>query len=169
MTEPDTGESACARGFRTTTRRSLLISTLSAGLSGLCYPALAREGDLRSLGAVLDTLVPADEFSPSASDLGLESEMERLIADNDLLTRLFVAALGWLDEVGSRPFRELDEERQVEILTAMAASDYNRIPGRFFHIVRALTVELYFARPEAISGYPLNPAPQPAGYPPPWN
>ena len=50
-----------------------------------------------------------------------------------------------------------------------ADPDYNQIPGRFFHIVRAFAVELYFAKPEAISGYPLNPAPQPAGYLPPWN
>lgn len=124
---------------------------------------------MRSLGAVLDSLLPADEFSPSATDLGLEVEMKRLIAENELLVRLFTLALGWLDGIGTRPFRELDEKRQVEILTAMAASDFNQIPGRFFYIVRALAVELYYARPEAISGYPLNPAPQPAGYPPPWN
>ncbi len=168
MPESDMENTVQQRSSSTATRRAVLVSTLSAGLSGLCFPALAREGDLQSLGAVLDTLLPADDWSPSASELGLDDEMRELIAGNENLNRLFLVALEWLDGVASRPFRELDQNRQTEILTAMAASDYNQIPGRFFHIVRALAVELYFARPEAIAGYPLNAAPQPAGYPPPW-
>ncbi len=157
-----------ALNLSVTSRRELLLTSVSAGLSGLCLPALAQQGDVRTLGAVLDTLLPADEFSPSASDLGLEIEMERLIAGNDLLIRLFTIALDWLNSVDDRPFQDLDAARKVEILTAMAASDYNQVPGRFFHIVRALAMELYYARPEAISGFPLEIAPQPAGYPPPW-
>ena len=168
MREPDMDDTVQQRISLKASRRAVLMSTLSAGLSGLCYPAFAREGDLQSLGAVLDTLLPADDWSPSASELGLDDEMKELIAGNENLNRLFLVTLEWLDGVASRPFRELDQNRQTEILTAMAASDYNQIPGRFFHIVRALAVELYFARPEAIAGYPLNAAPQPAGYPPPW-
>lgn len=169
MTEPDMREDYCATGMGRTTRRAVLVSSLSVGLSAFCFPASARGGEFHSLGAVLNTLLPADEMSPSATELGIETEMERLIADKALLKRLFAVALEWLDGVGPRPYRELDAERRLDILGAMAASDYNQIPGRFFHVVRALAVELYFARPEAISGYPLNTAPQPTGYPPPWS
>lgn len=151
-------------------RRQALVATLSAGLAPLLPGALAAQGEdaLASLGAVLDTLLPDDGLTPAASALGIEADLRALIAGNDLMTRLFAAALGWMDGLAPMPFRDLPEPDRVAILDAMATADPNQIPGRFYHILRALAVELYYARPEALAGLPLSPAPQPLGYPPPW-
>ena len=67
-----------------------------------------------------------------------------------------------------REMRDLPEPRRDEILAALAEADFNEIPGRFYHLMRAFAVEFYFSHPEAFAGYPLEPAPQPMGYPPPW-
>lgn len=151
-------------------RRELLFASLSAGIAALCPPALAQgRPDFGSLAALVDTLLPADAVSPAASALGVERELEGYLTRTDLMARLSGAALGWLDGLADRPFRDLTEAQRIEIVSFMAQADYNQIPGRFYHVVRALACELYYARPEAIAGYPLHPAPQPQGYPPPWS
>lgn len=153
-----------------TSRRAFLIVTLSSGLASVCGPVTAQsDADLRSLGAVLDTILPPDELSPSPSSLGIDRDIQDIVLANPLLERLFGAALGWMDGLADRPFRDLTDAQRIEILTFMQSADFNQIPGRFFHIVRAFCCELYFAREEAIAGFPLNAAPQPTGYMPPWS
>ena len=155
---------------RTTSRRAFLIASMSSGLAAVCgHVAAQGTPDLGSLGAVIDTILPADDLSPAPSSLGVDREIADMVLANPMLERLFGAALGWMDGLADRPFRELSDEQRIEVLTFMESADFNQIPGRFFHIVRAFCCELYFARAEAISGYPLEPAPQPSGYPPPWS
>jgi hypothetical protein len=151
-------------------RRRALVAALCAGLAPLLPARLAAQDDgaFASLGAVLDTLLPDDGLTPAASALGIEAELRALIAGNDLMTRLFAAALGWMDGLAPVPFRDLPEADRLAVLDAMATADPNQVPGRFYHILRALAVELYYARPESLAGLPLAPAPQPFGYPPPW-
>lgn len=152
------------------TRRQAMLATLSAGLAPLLPPpACAEVNDpFASLAAVLDTLLPDDGLTPAASALGIEAELRGLIAGNDLVLQLFAAALGWMDSLAPVPFRDLAEVDRAAVLDAMAGADFNQIPGRFYHILRALAVELFYARPEALAGLPLASAPQPLGYPPPW-
>lgn len=141
---------------------------LSAGLAPLLPRAglAAGPGDLASLGAVLDRLLPADDLSPSATALGIDAEIAAFLGDEGPLLQLFALALDWMDGLDGRPFRDLPTMRQAQILDAMAAGDPDQIPGRFYHILRALAVEFFYARPEALGGLPLHPAPQPEGYPP---
>ncbi len=154
----------------TASRRAFLVASLSSGLSALCGPATAQQpADLRSLAAVLDTILPADDVSPSPSQLGIDQEIQNIVMANPALERLFGAALEWIDGLADQPFRDLTEAQRIEIISVMETADFNQIPGRFYHIVRTFACELYFARPEAIAGFPLNAAPQPAGYLPPWN
>jgi hypothetical protein len=150
-------------------RRAVLMGMLSVGLSSVCGAAVADPAPLKSLAAVVDTLLPADDVSPSASTLRVDRDIADFVAENDMMTRLFVAALDWMDQLTDRPFSELAPSHQIEILAMMEGADFNAIPGRFYHIVRALAVEFYYARSEAIAGFPLDPAPQPNGYPPPWS
>lgn len=149
-------------------RRQALAVLLSAGLAPL-LPGTGRasgpEG-LASLGAVLDVLLPADDLSPSATALGVGDEIVAFLGDDGPLRQLFTLALDWMDGLDGRPYRDLPPLRQAQILDAMAASDHDLIPGRFYHILRALVVEFAYARPEALGGLPLHPAPQPEGYPP---
>lgn len=153
------------------TRRRLLASSLTASLGLLTLPAAAEDAGtdaMASLGAVLDGLLPADALSPSATGLGVDDELRTFLAGQEMLTQLISLGLGWMDRIGGRPFRELSPMRQAAILAQMEASDPNHIPGRCYHILRALAVEFYYARAEALGGLPLDPAPQPHGYPPPW-
>ncbi len=149
-------------------RRRALLGLLSAGLAPLLPPAgvAAAPGDLASLGAVLDTLLPADAFGPAATALGAEVQIVAFLGENGPLRQLFGLALGWMDGLEDRPFRDLPPPRQAAIVAAMADSDFNQIPGRFYHILRALAVEYTYAAPGALGGLPLHPAPQPDGYPP---
>lgn len=151
----------------------MLAIALSAGLSALGPSLQARAGvaaldGLASLGAVLDCLLPADALSPSATALGVDREIRDFLKENELLWRLVTAGLAWLDSRTDQPFRELPPARQALILDEAQTWDPDQIPGRCYHILRALAVEFYFAHPEAIADLSLNPAPQPAGYPPPW-
>lgn len=153
------------------TRRAALLAALGAGAAALGLPASAQwRADARfpSLAAVLDVLLPGDALTPPASALGADREIAAFVSDSEPLVRLFAAALGWMDEQGGQPFGDLPADRQAALVQAMAVSDPNLVPGRFYHILRALAVEFHYARPEAIAGLALNPAPQPLGYPPPW-
>ncbi|MFN7224756.1 MAG: gluconate 2-dehydrogenase subunit 3 family protein [Paracoccaceae bacterium] len=123
---------------------------------------------MSSLGAVLDVLLPDDSVTPAATAVGIDRDLRDFLAENDLLTQLFGAALGWMDQISGGSFSTANPDVQHDLLSQMSESDFNQIPGRFYHIIRALAVEFYYARPEALAGLPLNPAPQPLGYPPPW-
>ncbi|MFN3844686.1 MAG: gluconate 2-dehydrogenase subunit 3 family protein [Paracoccaceae bacterium] len=152
------------------TRRQALSLSLSAGLAAVLPDVAAAQAsdDLTSLGAVLDALLPDDGVTPAATALGIEHDLRGFLAGNDMLTQLFGAALGWMDQISGGSFRTASPDEQHDLLSQMSDADFNQIPGRFYHIIRALAVEFYYARPEALAGLPINPAPQPLGYPPPW-
>ncbi len=147
----------------------MVAQTLAASLGFLPLHALSQQADaLASLGAVLDCLLPADDLSPAATALGVDREMRDFLAEQELLAQVIAAGLQWLDAEAGRPFRDLPYMQQAALLSRAAASGPDQVPARCHHILRALAVEFYYARPEAIAGLPLHPAPQPLGYPPPW-
>ncbi|PTV97395.1 gluconate 2-dehydrogenase subunit 3-like protein [Rhodobacter aestuarii] len=158
-----------------TTRREALALALSAGLSALIgVPSTARaqntsdEAAFASLGALLDTFLPEDDLSPAATAVGVATDLRAFLSANGQLEQLFIIALNWMDGLAQVPFWQLSFAERTEILTYMSAADYNQIPGRFYHIARALAVEFYYATPESLAGLGLNPSPQPEGYLPPW-
>ena len=144
------------------------MGLLSVGLSSVCGSVTADTAPMASLASVVDTLLPADDVSPSASALGVDRDIADFVKENDMMTQLFVAALDWMDQLADMPFHDLEPSQQAEVLAFMESADFNAIPGRFYHILRALAVEFYYDRSGAISGFPLQPAPQPNGYLPPW-
>ncbi len=149
-------------------RRRALLVMLSAGVAPLLPHAGMASGsqDLASLGAVLDIVFPSDALCPSATELGVDAMIREALGPQGPLLQLFTLALGWMDGIADRPFHELPTAQRTEIVAAMATSDFNEIPGRFYHIARALTLEFAYAAPEALGGLPLHPAPQPEGYAP---
>lgn len=150
-------------------RRSVLKVAFGVGLSSLCGSGVADARPMASLAAVVDALLPADDFSASASALGVDRDIADFVAESEMMQRLFLAALDWMDHLADVPFRDLTTTQQAEVMAAMETADFNAVPGRFYHILRALAVEFYYARAEAVAGFPLNAAPQPDGYPPPWD
>lgn len=150
-------------------RREALIAMVAPLLVGFhAADAQFRPLPAGPLAEIVDLILPADAMSPSASDLGVHTEIQNTIAGHPLLRRLFEYGLTWIDQVGGRPFLELPREAQLQILNFAEQADFNQVPGRFFAVLRVLACELYFSQTEAIAGYPLNDAPQPDGYLPPW-
>ncbi|NNK78023.1 MAG: hypothetical protein HKP40_04845 [Litoreibacter sp.] len=155
-------------------RRAAILNTLAAffaAVSGL--PGHAQQVsatiDADTLAAFVDILLPADDLSPAASALGVPAELEEFGRDEPQFGRLLAVGTSWLNQTGSGPFHALTPGDQALVVDWMSRSDFNQIPRRFFHLVRLVSIELYYARPEAIAGFPVAVAPQPDGYPPPWS
>lgn len=150
-------------------RREALVAMAAPLLVGF-QPAAAQPTVARGILAhFLDLIIPADDVTPSASALGVHTELEDAVRSHALLSQLFDYGLSWLDQAGGRSFLTLPPETQQAILTHAAQADFNQIPGRFFAVARLLATEIYFSKSEVIAGLPLNKAPQPDGYLPPWS
>jgi hypothetical protein len=125
--------------------------------------------NLRStLAGFVDTILPADDLSPAASALGVHGEILGFADEVAGLADFLRGAAVWLNATGDAPFQALPERDRVRVVEWMSQSDKSEAPYRLFEVVRMLAVEFYYAHPEAIAGFPLNEAPQPQGYPPPW-
>jgi len=167
-----TPDDVTARGTLSASRRAAL-SALAAGcllaITGL--PATARAATIRkrTLDAFLDMLLPEDRFGPSASALGTGDALIGFAPEGTDFHRLLALGTQWLDRLAARPFADLPPQTRTDVLRYLEGADVNEIPGRFYRVVRQAAMELYHARAETIAGLPLNPAPQPEGYPPPWS
>lgn len=153
-------------------RRQALLAAVGASLAQFAGTGAAfgqvRSNSFAPLDAFIDVLLPADAASPAASALGIGADIRAFAADSPLYLRLLTVGCDWLDGLDARPFADLPAETQTAIVTYMSTANFNEVPRRFYHLTRQVAVEFYYARPEAIAGFPLADAPQPAGYPPPW-
>ena len=122
-----------------------------------------------TLAAFVDTLLPDDGVTPSASMLGVDADLREFIVESETFTKMTDMVCDWLDTLGPVPFAELSPEDRLHIADYMAEADRDMLEGRFYHLVRLLAIEFYYARTEALVGLNLAPAPQPSGYPPPWS
>lgn len=153
-------------------RRDVLLRLASGCLVSLVYtPVVAQTATVKrqTLDSVVDTLLPADDVTPSATALGVSDELMLLAPKGSNLHRLFALGTTWLDELDSRSFAELSTETRQDVLRYMEQADYNEVPGRYFQLLRQMAMEIYYAQPQTYAELALNPAPQPKGYPPPWD
>lgn len=121
-----------------------------------------------TLAAFLDTLLPRDDLSGSATDLGIDRQLLEFSKTEPDFRKLVEFGCRWLNMTGDVPFSALAGEQQIAIVDWMSRDDWNEIPRRFYELVRQVAVELYYANPAAAQGLALNRSPQPQGYPPPW-
>lgn len=151
-------------------RRKALVAMAAPFLVGF-HPAQAQRAPVgqQLLGTLVDLILPQDAQSPAASAVLVHIELQELVQSHALMTRLFEFGLSWLDQVGGRPFLDLPQSAQIEILDFAQQADFNQVPGRFFAVLRLLSCEIYYSKAEALGGLPLQDAPQPMGYPPPWS
>ena len=153
-------------------RRQLLKLAVAAFLAPVSLPGGSAQASdpsqQKAFAAFLDTLLPRDALSGSATDLGVDQAIWELATEQPLLQKLLVFGSRWLDNTGGPPFAELDEDSRIAIADWMSKADWNEIPGRFFHLVRHLALEFYYSQPDSWAGLPLDHPPQPNGFPPPW-
>lgn len=134
-------------------------------------PATAvRAGSAPKLFAsYIDTLLPADELSPSGSALGVDRAVLAEVRGSASLRALYLDGLRWLQRTANsehgRPFHELDEAARVAtvVLAEQAAPDSTA--HRFFIHSRDAAMEKYYARPESWTSLGELHPPQPLGYP----
>lgn len=151
-------------------RRDALIAFASSIAAATALPVAAQASIDRNLMVlVADTILPKDDLTPSASEIGAVDEVLEMVQGHPMLQQLMAFGLQWVNQVQGRPFKSLSPEDREGLLLAASESDFNQVPGRFFHVIKVLLLEAYYSKPAALVGLPLHPAPQPEGYLPPWS
>ena len=157
------------------TRRDLIrhLAALSAWLPASVLLAAptgtsGTDQELRSLGAFLDTLLPADA-TPGASQLGIDQAIIVQAQVNKSLERLLTLGCAWLDaqakERGAAEFSGLDQPGRDAIVSTAATSPRQSLPRVFFEQIRGMAFYHYYARPETWPGMAYAGPPQPRGFP----
>lgn len=132
------------------------------------------DDERQGLAALCDVILPADEVSPAASEVGAVDYIDEWVSApydgqrNDLV--LVRGGLVWLDrEAGSRfgagrRFRDLTGEQQTTICDDICwirrAAPEHRMAARFFAKVRDLTATAFYTTSEGMAdiGYVGNTA-----------
>jgi len=115
----------------------------------------------------MDTLIPADPLSPSASQLGVMDDIQNLMHNDALFSGLINTGIQWLDINTQGRFDKLSIEDRENVLHWMAQQQYDTIPRRFLEIVRDQVMMFYYSKPESYHAMPIEGPPQPVGYPTP--
>lgn len=122
---------------------------------------------LASLGAFLDTLLPADE-SPSATQLGVEEHIRAQGARDASFGRLLEHGCRWLDEQAQRDgavsFNGANESLRIVIVSRAAEARPRTAPRLFFEYLQSDAFHYYYADPASHTGLGFSGPPQPAGY-----
>lgn len=123
----------------------------------------------RDLRAWLDTLYPADEVSPAATELNVHLAIEEKAESVHNYSELLRRGTAWADEeaaaLGKTGFAELDEAGREKIVSTAEAMEATSVPGMFLlHTLRDGALFYYGHEAGwAVVGYPHPP--QPVGFP----
>lgn len=156
------------------TRRKIVAAAIAAVLGPLpCSgPAQSQsapaEINRQSLSAFLDALLPGGGELPAASTLGLADALIGEARHRPEVLELLAAGSAALNGTGRGPFHGLSPDERSVVADWLSAQPPHTPARQFYTLVRQLAMELYYSREAAIAGLPLNTAPQPRGYPPPW-
>jgi hypothetical protein len=161
------------------TRRSFLLWSFAASLLGQSRRLLAAlvspidpamqplsAAELRCLRVWLDTLLPADEFSPAASTLDVDVRVAGKAGDDPGYLKLLHAGCRWLDRQartrGAQAFEHLDASGREQVVRLSEQSAEKSLPWVFFGRTRDDAFGFYYARSETwgMLGYPGPPQPR---------
>ncbi len=145
----------------TTQARALLASVVKRGRP--------RDDRVRALAPYLDTLIPADRWSPGASQLAIDRRLVEKAAGTPDYRRLLTRGCQELDlaarKLGTADFASLPEASRERLVTLLAAAAPGSPPRIFFETTRSDAVVHYYAHPESWAALGYNGPPQPAGFP----
>jgi hypothetical protein len=161
------------------TRRDFLLWSGAAGLLGQSQHlqgALVSPDELdsqaldsaqaRCLQTWIETLLPADEVSPGATELGVaERIVGKALGKPDYL-KLLHAGCRWLDRQaqarGKLAYAELDVTGRESIVRVAEQSREKSVPLAFFVYTRNDAFGFYYTQPETwgMLGYPGPPQPR---------
>lgn len=156
-------------------RRLLLATGIGAAIAAKARGAWAAVlGDggrdsLRALAPFLDTLIPSDSISGSATDLGIEKQLTALSATRPHYERLLVLGCGWLDsearKEGASDFAALAPDMREAVVARAEAAPENTPPWRFFQTVHLQAKIYYYGDPRSWPALGFDGPPQPIGFP----
>lgn len=121
-----------------------------------------------TLGAYVDTLIPADE-TPSGSELGVAQQLLKVAGGRPDYQQLLDLGLAWLNQRArakfDRDFSDLGEGERESVVSQAADADFHTLPRLFFERTRADAFFLYYGRPETWRGIRyFHGPPQPLGF-----
>ena len=121
--------------------------------------------------AFLDTLLPADEFTRSASALGVDTAIIEFAETNKPYKLLIRQGCEWLNAAAkyegnrSGKFASLSAQNQIRILKVAESTGKGKAgPARFLSTVLAHANGIYYARPEVWLSLGYDGPPQPRGF-----
>ena len=163
------------------TRRELIATAAFVPLAALTAsaqtaPSALTAGQMKTLEAFIDRLIPTDELGPGAVAAGAQVYIDRVLAGPNAAEKTtFLEGLQAVDAYAQRthgaPLADLSAEKRDEVLKAIDDGTAQNLPqGRgFFNRARRLTLEGMFGDPyyggnKNFAGWDLikYPGPRPA-------
>ena len=139
--------------------RTLLAAVVAAGGHEPIDPDLA---------IYLDTLLPADDASPSASAIGVPERLLAKAGENGRYRRLLIRGARWLDRearrLGAENFAALADDGRELIVARAARAPANTLERIFFEHTRADAFTHYYADPATWNALGYQHSPQPLGF-----
>lgn len=125
--------------------------------------------EMRLVAVLADVIIPADERSPAASDLGVQEYVNEFVSapGHEEHLALVRGGLTWLNRAarerfGAVEFPELDDAQRREICDEIAyepsAPDHLKVQARFFDLFRDMTATGFWTTDEGMAdlGYVGN-------------
>jgi hypothetical protein len=162
-------------------RRGFLLWSFAAGLIGrsrhilaaLVSPTLPDNQLLdgtqsRCLQIWLDTLLPADAFSPAASELGVHARVADKALGNPDYQKLLSAGCRWLNrqarQRAKQAFVDLGTADREHIVQEAERAAMTSLPRLFFEHTREDAFLFYYAQPATWAMLDYQGPPQPRGF-----
>lgn len=143
-----------------TARRGASAARAQAASSGAAFePGFFNEHEYATVRVLVDLIIPADERSAGAADLGVAEFMDFMMNDRPLMQEWMRGGLAWLDvecsERFDRSFLAADTTQRAEMLDAIAwpeRADADLRHGvAFFNRFRDLTASGFWTTEEGIA------------------
>jgi hypothetical protein len=120
---------------------------------------------LHALQAFIDTLIPADGLTPSATSLGVDKTLQNVGVKDEAYGRFLKVGCDWLNVQARGDYSALTEESREAVVDWMEQSSQLKFPYRFFSRIRYDAMSFYYSQQESWAGLGLERPPQPVGYP----
>jgi len=117
-----------------------------------------------TLTALVDTIVPEDEFGPSASQTGAVAAIQRRV-NGDIARRMRLNGfLMWLNLRSGGSFALASEERRLGLLNKIASGPTQSLERRYLMGLRSQTMRHYYGSAARAKQLGFVGAPQPEGH-----
>lgn len=121
-----------------------------------------------TLRAFLDTLIPRDEYGPSATDVGLADIVRKAAEQNHWRFIELELSLLWMNFKAGGTFASASTERRNEIVSQMEAADSSSVLWKAYNFARNTCMLHYYADARRAVKMGFVGPPQPEGHAEPW-